>query len=249
MARFLRHEPCAACGSRNNRGVYDDGSEWCFGCGDLTPATLSPLVAKAKHGNDGVGGGGPKPLPSDASVHFGKPALDWLSKYGIPVETLIKRDVRWSEEWQQLLFTFDQGAGSDKFWQARNFQPGKSKYFTSGSHDDLLPIYSSENGRQSILVVVEDCLSAIKVSEIDLNGARFDAMPLLGSHLPAVKLNRLNRLYSRLYVWLDHDKGKEAQDIVRRARMVGMIASVVITQHDPKDYTPEEIYEKLLTSY
>lgn len=33
-SRFLHHEPCEACGSRNNKAVYDDGHKWCFGCGD-----------------------------------------------------------------------------------------------------------------------------------------------------------------------------------------------------------------------
>jgi len=243
VARFLKHIPCSNCGSRNNRGVYDDGSEWCFGCHDSTKASMSPLVARAKHGRQSGGNTNPdcKPLPSDASVHFGKPALDWLSKYDIPIETLIKEGVRWSEEWQQLLFTFG------TFWQARNFRPGKSKYFTSGPHDDLLPIYFSPGDVQKrTLVITEDCLSAIKTAYATaLNGLQMHAMPLLGSHLPSVKLNRLARLYNQAIVWLDHDKGKEAQQIVARCRAVGMTANVVITQHDPKDYTNEEILQIL----
>lgn len=31
-SEFLRHEPCEACGSRDNKAVYSDGSAYCFGC-------------------------------------------------------------------------------------------------------------------------------------------------------------------------------------------------------------------------
>lgn len=32
-SRFLRHEPCPSCGSRDNLARYDDGHGYCFGCG------------------------------------------------------------------------------------------------------------------------------------------------------------------------------------------------------------------------
>ena len=31
-SKFLRHEPCPACGSKDNLGRYDDGHGYCFGC-------------------------------------------------------------------------------------------------------------------------------------------------------------------------------------------------------------------------
>ena len=34
---YLFHEPCPACGSRNNLGRYDDGHGYCFGCGYYEP--------------------------------------------------------------------------------------------------------------------------------------------------------------------------------------------------------------------
>ena len=37
-ARFVNHEPCDKCGSRDNRAVYSDGSSYCFGCRDFTPS-------------------------------------------------------------------------------------------------------------------------------------------------------------------------------------------------------------------
>lgn len=37
MARFLFHEPCPKCGSRDNLARYDDGSASCFGCKHWEP--------------------------------------------------------------------------------------------------------------------------------------------------------------------------------------------------------------------
>lgn len=37
-SKFIRHEPCEACGSKDNKGVYDDGHTHCFGCGAYTTA-------------------------------------------------------------------------------------------------------------------------------------------------------------------------------------------------------------------
>ena len=31
-AKFLRHEPCPSCGSKDNLARYDDNHAYCFGC-------------------------------------------------------------------------------------------------------------------------------------------------------------------------------------------------------------------------
>jgi twinkle protein len=36
---LLHHGPCDACGSRDNRGFYSDGHEYCFGCKDYKPGS------------------------------------------------------------------------------------------------------------------------------------------------------------------------------------------------------------------
>jgi len=35
MSDFVKHEPCPACGSKDNLARYSDGHGWCFGCGYL----------------------------------------------------------------------------------------------------------------------------------------------------------------------------------------------------------------------
>ena len=33
-SKFLKHEACPKCESKNNLARYDDGHATCFGCGD-----------------------------------------------------------------------------------------------------------------------------------------------------------------------------------------------------------------------
>ena len=54
MGEFVRHEPCPACGSRDNLARYDDGSAYCFGCKhtekgrDMTDAPKTVKSTKSK---------------------------------------------------------------------------------------------------------------------------------------------------------------------------------------------------------
>lgn len=174
-------------------------------------------------------------LPEDCCYDFSEEAVSWLQKYGIGVDDAIRSHMVYSPANSQLIFKFYGADGELILWQARNFNPSrasKSKYFTSGDHSDILPIYG---GDKDGVVVVEDCVSALRI------GSQLASMPLLGSHLATQKLTRLNRLYSNLWVWLDSDKFKEAQEIARRASMLGINAKVVFSELDPKCYTNEQI--------
>lgn len=255
MARFLKNGPCNQCGSRDNRAHYDDGSEWCWGCHFYVRPCLSPLVLEARKAHGPVHG--PTLPQPDLILDFSKSALNWLNKYDIPVPYLLENGVRYSEDRDQVVFTFP----AETFYQARNLSPSsKVRYFTSGSHEDFLPIYpftrpveeTSTDGAP--LVLVEDCLSAIKVSlstggfpdpsGMALNGPVVHAMSLFGTHLTTEKLNRLKRLYSDVIVWLDRDAYPKALKIAQRCRMVGIGAKVVITDKDPKELVPTVIREK-----
>jgi hypothetical protein len=43
---FLRHEPCPACGSRDNLARYTDGGGYCFGCGRVEKGRGGPPQEK-----------------------------------------------------------------------------------------------------------------------------------------------------------------------------------------------------------
>ncbi|MDE3022870.1 MAG: hypothetical protein KGI54_13600 [Pseudomonadota bacterium] len=239
MAKWLFNGPCDHCGSKDNLGHWDDGSTYCWGCkfssrsGNwVHPASLgtveeaTPVI---------------KALPDDIGFDYGPDAVEWLGRFGISVERAIAEGIRYSRSFNQVIFVFNGESAEPVFWQARNLDPeraAKRRYYTQGNVKELLPIYNTKKVPQKkCLTIVEDCVSAIRVSDF------CDSMPLLGSHLPADKLNRLKFLYPELIFWLDSDKFKEAQSMAKRAQMIGLKAHVIFTELDPKCYTPQQIME------
>lgn len=238
MSRFLYHTSCPKCGSRDNRGVYEGGSEWCFGCRDYKRSSESPYVSQYKakdhdYSEDNI------ILPDDASHDYNDPGLSWLLKYDLTIPELIKHNVYWSQYRKQVLFSWYSSDGELLAYQARNFAPGsKSKCYTQGDVQSLLPIYHKDpTGRSSTLVLVEDPVSAIKVSR------RIDCMPCLTSTLHPTKINRLARLYGAFVVWLDGNMLTNAQQVAQRFHFLGCEARVVYTKEDPKEQGDNTIEE------
>lgn len=194
--------------------------------------------------------------------------LDWVGKYDISVESLIRQGVACSERQRKLFFIWRSPEGTVQGWQSRNFQEGSVKYTSSGNLEQQpLPIYRRGNepisGRIQI-VLTEDCLSAIKIAEqldcpstkCNADGQRllkpleaptFDAMPCLTSSLSTSKLKRLAGLYGAFLVWLDSDMFHNAQEMVRKLQIMGCEARAIWTPLDPKCYKSEEICNTLLT--
>lgn len=250
MAHFVRHEPCEKCGSRDNKGVYSDGSAWCFGCGSYFNGSFLEKISESGSSNPDTPH---KPLPPDADTHYGPGAVTWFTKYGMDLHKLIKHGVKYSHSRNQIIFTWP----DIPLWQARNLdteyrdKDGEmrklSKYYTSGDHSHSLPVYT-ENPLgfwEENLVITEDALSALKIASGRAQiGHAFDAMPLLGTHLPTNKLMALKG-YKSISIWLDHDKYKESIKICNKFRAVGTYARAIYTPKDPKEYSYEEI-QKIL---
>lgn len=249
--RFKHHEPCPACRERgadrkgNNLGRYFSGSAYCFACGYSESSRLSPYVQRAERRTEVQG----VRVPEDCSTSYGQSAIEWVSKYGISVEELIKRDVLWSDKWQQLIFTFYDESRNLLIWQGRNFIPElakKRKYYSQGDINNVLPIYTSNlrvgdaPGNDSSkklhrLIIVEDCISAIKI-------ARWcDCMPVLGSTLSLSKITRLRPFYDVLEVFLDGNMFHKAQTAASNAKMLGFEARAIYHDLDPKEIEEDEL--------
>jgi hypothetical protein len=227
MARFVNHTSCPKCGSSDARALYDDGSSFCFSC--RTSANRGYVRNDTRRRQT------TNVLPDCVRVISGA-GWDWVSKYGLSAEQLLKNNVLYSPSRNQVIFTFPE---YPEFWTTRNLWPdAKPKAFHNGKVNEILPIYSQSEA--DAIVLAEDCLSAIKISYVGC-----DSMPLLGSSLSSSKLSRIAKTYRNLVVWLDHDKGSEAHKIARRASLLGMQARVIHTELDPKDYRYGQIREYL----
>ena len=89
------------------------------------------------------------------------------------------------------------------------------------------------------MVITEDALSAIRIA------SQCDAMPALGTNVPAHKIIALKPLYEFITIWLDRDKWREAREIAEKCQWVGLSANTVYTELDPKCYSDLEIKEYL----
>lgn len=229
MANFLKHTNCSSCGSSDAKAVYSDGGWFCFSCrasgqGSVLSKLKPVILDKEKH-----------TLPEDLTNHFPLKYIEWFNKYEITIYDLIKYKVFYSPSWDRIYYTWD----NTDVWQARQIDP--KKLFTSGNHENVLLLYYCGTATERV-VLTEDPVSAFKIASLSsLKGPSCDTMPLLGAHLPSMKLVGLKRLYSRVDVFLDHDKGKAAMNMSRRLRLLGLSSSVFIHQLDPKEITYSQL--------
>jgi len=238
MARFVKHTSCDKCGSSDAKAIYDDGSSFCFSC---KSATNGSVIARIK-GNQPLEQNN-RGLPSDCCSHFTGSSLEWLTRYGFSIEDLLKHGVRYSPKYNQVVYTWP----NTDVWQARSISP--KKLFTSGNHDNVLLLYYSKPG-VTRCVLTEDPLSGIKIASAGpFSGLWSDAMPLLGTHLPSAKLRGLKRLYSRVDVFLDHDKFKDASRLSSRLKLLGLESHAYLHELDPKEIPYEELAKILSVAY
>jgi hypothetical protein len=233
VAKFVKHESCPQCGSRDNLGRYSDGSAFCFGCHYTERGTHSPFVGERDGKNESTSDG--IRFPDDATNVIGAQALEWLSKYSIGVDDVLRAKFKWSPYWEQLLMPFYDRDRQLVCLQAKNFNPkraSKAKYYNIGDKNEAFTVYGT---RGNTLVLTEDAVSALKVSKIA------DAMPLLGTTLPRNKLGALRASYGRLIVWLDRDKWREGREIADAAKLLGLSTMAILTDKDPKEFSLEDI--------
>lgn len=246
MAIFVKHESCPKCGSRDNLARYSDGGAFCFGCRFTEKGTgrgFKPLNCDSSGEASDVQ---TIDLPEDASSTLPACVVEFLGKYDLYVTEGIRLGILWSPSKQQLIYPYyatdpDTGREYLACYQARNFNqqiPGP-KYFNKGKTTDVLPIIRRAGGSTRRLVITEDALSALKVAR------QCDAMPALGTNVPVSKLTAIARQYTRLTVWLDSDKWREARHIADNFKWLGLSADTIYSELDPKAYSDEQIKEYL----
>lgn len=232
MARFLKHIPCPNCGSKDNRGVWDDGSEYCFGCRDYSlperKEIVNKFLDKSKKGDLKA----KIRLPDDAQTYLPEKVNSWLQKYNLTKEELRVLNPLYSYDRDLLIFPV-YGPDSLLMYQGRYFgdNPKHPKYLTYGAKD-VLHILGSD---PETIVVTEDLISAVKVSTVT------SALPLWGSSIPLGLARRLSDRFKRLGIWLDMDKAKES--LKMRSELLPLFEEVksIITPLDPKEYNYDEI--------
>jgi hypothetical protein len=255
-SRYLRHEPCPACNSKDNLARYDGGSCFCFGCGYFERG----YKGNSQRGLSAMGGTGKsrgrvaattssesengiRPPPDDTIFgDYPEVVLDWIGRYGLTAVDLIRYKIGWSKRREQLIYHF-YGADADLvLWQARNFRAGtthKDRFYTSGSSAEVVAAYYPKQTGDTACIV-EDCVSAIKACQAGVTG-----IPCIGSSMPEKKLAQVARMYKNVFTWLDEDKFKESNKLARQLSMLGCRTRVIQTKEDPKAYPLDFLEHKL----
>lgn len=244
MAIFVKHIACPSCGSRDNRAVYSDGGEWCFGCGTSTPSQISGFVKELEDDETPTWS-----LPDDLSTNFPKEVINYGANYSIRLEQLLTGNYFWAASNQTLYRLFDTRAANYDVLSGRvkNFSAAEGRSFSRRNRrspkyrfygsKEIYPIAGAEP--TTGLVLTEDSFSSIRVGEV------CNAMPLFGTSISPTKLTHVAKDYQHIVVWLDHDKFKEGWDIAERFKWLGKTTQVILTSKDPKCYTETEIKEFL----
>lgn len=229
---------CPACAKKgkdthgDNLVTYPDGHSYCFSCGYGRPGSIENRLQKStKKVWITVA------LPEDFDFKIPEKAEKWVHQFLTPKQ-LRDNTVGWSEEEQKLIFPFLDPYNTVLGWQGRYFgdDPTKPKWFSQGNLQDIYHILPIKSFNTKDICLVEDIISAIKVSDV------CNVMPLFGAVIAPRHLTRLHLLgYNKIHIWLDPDKHSEMVGFAQQARTYGFSVHTILSNKDPKYYSFEEI--------
>lgn len=241
----VRKEQCPECRklgndrSHDNLAVYSDGHCYCFRCGYSTGRKyITQAIEQPKSR---------VVLPADVTTELPYEARQWLEQYQLSRLDLMSNHVMWSEHWSRIIFPYFNGTGL-LAWQGRYIPCGKNKvdvngkapqkWFSQGQiHEIIHPIKVTNR----TAVLVEDIVSAIKVSKFA------GTIPIFGSSINAKQILRLKNVVDRVWYWLDPDMRSKSVKMASLSTLLGLPATVIFSDKDPKEHTDEEI-KKYLTN-
>lgn len=245
---------CQAMGndqSGDNLAVYADGHEFCFACRFYRDADgVSKIRANDGFSNTVITRS--LHLPNDASLDYPSHALNWVAKYELTKHDLMQNGVVYSDDGVSFrgnratdLLIFPSWEKDNLLaWQGRYFGTDKvPKWITRGNTDKCYHFLC--NGKpdsrvRDTLVIVEDIISAIKVSKLGVS-----AMPLWGNQFLGRidMLLKLTRNGCKVLLWLDPNMYTKMIKESNVARLKGLETCSILSRMDPKEHTMDEIEE------
>jgi hypothetical protein len=233
LANYVRSGPCEDCGSRDAKAIYDDSSTFCFSCNKYHGAGLKDRLKPRRSNEKAV------KVIDTSQWQYSLPgvATDWLNKYQLTKEEM--SGFRWNPALTSKLWDGNAGALAMSLWENgrvvcvsyRLFDQDKPKSITIGYR----PYITISNIEADTVIVVEDYISALKVSRL------YPCIPLLGSNMPDDAILRLSKGYRSVYFWLDEDKLVQSMKMATKAGLLGMSVGTIYTEEDPKEYETEEL--------
>lgn len=245
--RRLDHRACPA-GTDTRRRLYITRKEngdvvaYCHNCGlggihrggtSFRPPVLPEVEDESKEGSLDMS------RFENNTYYWPKEMRMWLVNMRISLTTAQKYGITYDPESNRVVIPKVSADGELVQYQTRRLvADGSPKYMTRKVkskfiHDPIGP------GISRTCVIVEDMISAIRLSELDI-----DAVPLFTSTMTDETYLTLVEKYDRLLVWLDNDSvivDRHAQDMVKKLNAMGATSGMVMHQTDPKHYSDESL--------
>ena len=232
---------CPACRQKgndrtgDNLACYPDGSKYCFRCGYYKPLNTVTLIKESPVTLPKI------TLPADCNTSYPSNIIDWVQSFQLSKIDLLHNGALWSDSLERLIFPFWID-GELKGWQARSIKKNdKVKWLTKGNIKDLNIIYSggrsvTQWSRETRLFLVEDIISAIKVSKAN---NKILAMPLFGVNFKPLQLVKLH--FKEYTIFLDENMHEHSIKKARQMSHYDIHCSTILSKCDPKRYTYEEL--------
>lgn len=235
---FLRYEACPKCVDRgkdsrgDNLGIYSDGSKHCYACGyHVFPDSGDRW--KAKQDDHKIINVVKGLLPGDYIKEVPNHAWEWLLKFGISADYW-RDKIGYSEIRERLIFRVGDPLrfSIGRYTPKGNADSLVRKWHIFGDcHQAAVPV-----GNGSILVLVEDIISAHKV------GCVGHALPLFGTKLYPAHIQYIKKQSKPVILWLDKDQEGTLHSKASNIEVLtGLPCSVLTTDKDPKELSYESI--------
>lgn len=181
--------------------------------------------------------------------------LKWLTKFGVTPEMCRKHNILCCND-DSVIYPSCYENGELLSYQRRWINSNTRRIITKGIKQPSL-LYTDSTKQQGVLVIVEDFLSAIRVSQ------QYDVVCLWGTKAAYADLQKWFKKYNKCLVWLDNDATKETNSGQIAANKIcvmaegildyryknksfsprGQVVCNVVSEQDPKCYTDTEIRE------
>lgn len=176
-------------------------------------------------------------LPEDTTYNlsdFSNEGRHWLFKAGITPRIINKYSIGYSKKLRRVILPV-YGNGLIWFQNRAVFEGQKPKYLQPNIAKNAIFNVGLIN-RNSTVIIVEDILSAIRVTE-----AGYVAVSILGTKLSDWQIHRITNA-KRVITWLDGDRaGRKGAASIRKTLSMLMEVGNIVTEKDPKCYSDQQI--------
>jgi hypothetical protein len=184
----------------------------------------------------------PKEYPYP-TVALSNTQIKWFSnKYGLFKSEILKNKFRFNPERKSIVMPIFNYLNYDVGVVDRDFFNGRKPKAISYWFNDVTKVhfprgwdYQQSSGKAIPVVIVEDILSAIKVSRY------LPCIALLGSHLSDDVVHHLHKFFSKVLISLDDDAINNSLKAKRKYGVLFEDFKIIHTPQDPKDMSAKKL--------